>query len=91
MITSIYCADLHLDGKPSNEYRWKFFDWLVPTIQQTGARYLFILGDITDRKDEHTGVLINKVLRNLRKIANALTENSQSYASIFILKGNHDL
>lgn len=89
-VTSIYSADWHLTARPADEYRWKFFDWLEACIADNRARYLFICGDLTDAKDEHPARLVNRLVRNLRRLAKALTANSQSHASIFIIPGNHD-
>lgn len=88
-IVSIYFSDTHFSNRPQDEYRWSLFPFLENLIRESGARYLFFLGDLTEQKDEHTGELVNRIFRNLRKLANALTENSQSNATIFMLSGNH--
>lgn len=76
-------TDWHLTDAPSEEYRWQIFATLRAAIKQTKADHVFILGDLTDRKDRHTGELVNRLVREVR----ALTEICRQ---VTILRGNHD-
>jgi Calcineurin-like phosphoesterase len=89
-ITTVYSADWHLADGPRFDYRWRIFDQLEKLIQDTGARYLIFCGDLCENKDNHGARLVNRVCRELRRLAKALTANSESHASIFLIKGNHD-
>ncbi len=73
-------SDLHLSDQPKDEYRFGIFDWLAE--QEHYVDYILILGDLTDRKDNHSAALVNKIVRKLRVLAKLVP--------IIILKGNHD-
>jgi DNA repair exonuclease SbcCD nuclease subunit len=75
-------TDLHLTARERDEYRWDLFPWL---LNQMGSSHqdLAILGDITDQKDGHSSVLVNRVVSNLVM----LTEKGKR---VFVVKGNHD-
>lgn len=75
-------SDLHLTSKESDEYRWGLFNWLMNQIKQKQIKELFILGDITDSKDRHNSLLVNRLVGNLAMLS--------SYVKIKIIKGNHD-
>jgi UDP-2,3-diacylglucosamine pyrophosphatase LpxH len=72
----IYTSDLHLTDDPDDEYRWKIFDFLAR--QPSGP--IIIGGDLTHRKDNHSGKLVNRIVQSLRDLR----------TDIYILKGNHD-
>jgi DNA repair exonuclease SbcCD nuclease subunit len=74
-------ADLHLDDKPENEYRWSMFDKLHQVAHKNEP--IFILGDIADRADRHSGVLVNRLIK-------ALTKLTDAGRTVTILCGNHD-
>ncbi len=72
-------ADLHLTSRALDAYRWEFFQWL----QEQKFDILVILGDLTDDKDFHSSVLVNRVVDELLTLA-------ESGHDIHLLKGNHD-
>lgn len=81
----IITADLHLTDRSQDEYRWAVFDWL----EQIADKYdhevpVLILGDLTDRKDNHSARLVNRIIDRLYEAH----KNSKIY--FYILKGNHD-
>ncbi len=76
-------ADLHLDDKPQNAYRWMIFKVLRDKIKHYGVRKLIILGDLTDNKDNHSSILVNRLVEHFIEL---LSTGCQ----IYILKGNHD-
>lgn len=81
---SLITADLHLTDRKNDEYRWEIFDCLVDTINKRKIKYLFILGDLTDKKDAHQASLVHRIVRSFAKLALTPVEK------IYVLKGNHD-
>jgi UDP-2,3-diacylglucosamine pyrophosphatase LpxH len=77
-LSSIITADIHLNEKQQDEYRWKLFDWLLTK----SADELIICGDLTDAKDKHSAQLVNKL--------NYYLELLNIKFKVIILKGNHD-
>lgn len=75
-------SDLHLTDKPRDEYRWRIFPFLRRIGAETNSEYIFILGDLTDEKDNHSARLVNRICDNL-------TDLALSY-KVVILRGNHD-
>jgi len=77
-------ADWHLTDKVEDEYRWHFVDWLTEYVRRNGVDRLWILGDITDRKDRHSSTLVNRVVHVLRTMTHLCPEG------VGIVVGNHD-
>jgi DNA repair exonuclease SbcCD nuclease subunit len=75
-------SDWHLTDNPADEYRWNIFTEVEKAIDQHDVRRIFILGDVCDRKDRHSGALVNRLVQELIALA--------KHTSITILKGNHD-
>ena len=73
-------ADLHLTDRPKDKYRFGLFKWLAEQQQQHRVSATFILGDVTDKKDNHSAVLVNRTVKSLLQLR----------PPIYILKGNHD-
>jgi len=79
-MTWIVTTDLHLSDRPRDAYRWPIFDWLAKQQQKHKVDATFILGDLTDRKDNHSSALVNRVIDELLKLK----------PPVYILRGNHD-
>jgi hypothetical protein len=79
---TLLTADLHLEDRILTEYRWNFFYWLADTIQSNSIKKLIILGDITEKKDNHSARLTNRIVDTFLEIS--------KLCEITILKGNHD-
>lgn len=79
----IFTADLHLTDRPEDEYRWPFLDWLGKRCEQHQAQALFILGDLTHRKNNHSASLVNRLVGKI--------EGLSCVCPVYILCGNHDL
>jgi len=75
-------TDWHLDDSPENEYRWQIIERVLHAVIQYKVGAIFVLGDIVDRKDRHSGVLVNRLVEELGKLA--------ARAPVIILRGNHD-
>jgi len=76
MTIQILTADLHLTDDPKDEYRWGLFPWLAKQEWDE----LWILGDLTDKKDRHSAVLVNRFVNTLDNLGK----------KIYIVNGNHD-
>ena len=79
----LIASDLHLTDNFKDEYRWGLFPWMVEQIEKYDVTKIFILGDITDLKDNHSSKLTNRIVQSIL----LLTERG---VSVIILKGNHD-
>lgn len=76
-------SDLHLTANPNDNYRWSLFPWLVGQGKKYNVDTLLILGDLTDAKDYHSSVLVNKIV-------SIFSQLSLNFKKIIILMGNHD-
>ena len=78
-------SDWHLTDLPRDEYRWGIFDACARWIeaQKIATPQIYMLGDLTDRKDRHSAALVNR-------IEDEFTRLLDLGASISVLKGNHD-
>lgn len=78
-------GDLHLTDRPEDAYRWDIFNELEGLCSGYEIDRLVILGDITEKKNNHDAILVNNVTAAFRHLA------EQEYPrKIYILKGNHD-
>jgi predicted phosphodiesterase len=76
-------ADLHLTDKDEDAYRWDVFGSILDWCTENPSELVIIAGDLTDRKDRHSGVLVNM-------LADVLTEIAQNCRKLIVLRGNHD-
>lgn len=79
-------ADWHLTDNPAEEYRWDVFKHLqywVESQHPIKTIEIFFLGDLTDKKDRHSGTLVNRIVDGFCGLMDA-------GASIFGMTGNHD-
>lgn len=83
MSNMLLIADLHLTDNPKDEYRWKFLDWLVGQLEIHEITTLVMAGDLTESKDHHSSFLVNRLVHNVKIIANYCDQ-------VIIIKGNHD-
>lgn len=79
-MTFLLSADWHLTDNPADEYRWAIFQ----SLRDLKMRYrdisqIFVLGDITDRKDRFTAAFVNRLLDEIDRSP-----------WMTILMGNHD-
>lgn len=73
-------SDLHFDDGVAHEYKWNIFNKIKSIKNKTPFDALFILGDLTDKKDRHSGRLVNRIVGHIMDL-NIPT---------WILRGNHD-
>lgn len=76
-------SDWHLVDQPENEYRWQIFNALENAAVEHGEREIYMLGDVCDRKDRHSAVLVNRMIHEFTKLTNIGLRFT-------ILMGNHD-
>lgn len=81
-MTSIITADLHLTDNILDDYKWEFFNWLNQQIEEHKVDFLYVLGDITERKNNHSANLVNKIVNEFAKLG--------TKCEIMLLRGNHD-
>lgn len=79
----IVTSDLHLVDAPNEGYRWAIFDKLRQAAIERDDNELYILGDLTDRKDRHSAALVNT-------ICDVFTALVQENIFVTCLLGNHD-
>lgn len=75
-------SDLHFTDRPRDAYRFDLFPWLIEQVKKYEVDYVFILGDITDQKDNHSSYLVNRIVDSLEKLA--------ATVDVIVLTGNHD-
>lgn len=75
-------ADLHAHESKTQEYRWEVYPWLRKQCKRYDVSDVFLLGDLTDAKDCHSSVLINRLVRELAELG--------EISRVHILMGNHD-
>jgi hypothetical protein len=79
-MTWLLTADTHLSDRPKDGYRWGLFKWLAKQQALYDTTATFLLGDITDRKDNHSASLVNRLVEELLRLK----------PPVYILRGNHD-
>ena len=77
-------ADWHLTDSASEDYRWKVFNNVRNVALAHKCDVIHICGDLTDRKDRHSAVLVNNMLRGIRDLLDAGLR-------VEFLLGNHDM
>ena len=73
-------SDIHLSDRPRDAYRFGLFKWLAKQQAKYNTTSTFILGDLTQEKDNHSATLVN----------HTIDEMTQLRPPIYILRGNHD-
>lgn len=84
-MNSLLVSDTHFTDNPRDAYRWELFPWLRTAIQEHQVRDLFILGDLTENKDRHSGRLVNRLVDSLIAVF-----RQTDVHKIHVLRGNHD-
>lgn len=81
-MTLLITTDIHLSDKPKDSYRFGLFDFLNKERERHKVSLILILGDITDKKDNHSSKLVNQIVEGFHLLAKEVP--------VIILKGNHD-
>lgn len=80
----ILTSDWHLTDNPADEYRWQVFETLVGFHKQKPYHQLYVAGDLSDRKDRHSSILVNRLVKELSRLLDLNIH-------VYILMGNHDM
>jgi hypothetical protein len=80
--TFLITADWHLTSRALDEYRWELFPWLRKQVKARGVGALIVAGDIADLKDNHPSALVNRLVDEVKTLA--------ELCSIHLISGNHD-
>lgn len=75
-------SDIHLSENPRDAYRHKFMLALPKVAVELKADAVFILGDLTESKDNHNAELVNATVRHFYDLSKV--------CPVVILQGNHD-
>lgn len=75
-------ADPHFSSQAQDSYRWRLFEHLREAVKKHKPNAVFILGDLTEKKDNHSAKLVNQLVYNLALLA--------KFSPVHIIKGNHD-
>jgi len=79
----ILTADTHFTSNDADSYRWMLFDELARLLKHDRDKHIYILGDLTDRRDRHPSDLVNQLIDRFRNL-------TAQGAKVTILMGNHD-
>lgn len=77
-------SDTHFTDKPIEEYRWKIFPFLTEQALKYDVKKIICLGDLVDRADRHSGLLVNYLVEMYADLKH------DTKAELTILAGNHD-
>lgn len=78
---TLITTDIHLTEKPEDQYRFELFTWIKEKFGN-GIEQVYILGDLTDRKNYHADWFLLKVHHYLTELA--------CHYEVRMIKGNHD-
>lgn len=76
-------ADFHLSDHPLEEYRWNVFKWIYQLDSKYKFKTIYILGDLTEKKDHHPAKLVNRLTEAFEGLYNR-------FERVAVLRGNHD-
>lgn len=78
-------ADLHLTDNPRDRYRHDFMAKTLPNmVQKYNVQQLYVLGDLTEVKDNLGAELVNSIAGYFKALARLMP------GGVFIICGNHD-
>lgn len=84
MTLTLVIGDLHLTDRAEDNYRWDTVRQAAALVKKRKINQVFLLGDLADRKDRHSGAFTNRVVDVLLSLTNL------GGAQVFIMMGNHD-
>lgn len=77
-------ADPHFTNDPRDEHRWDLFPQLKKIHSSRSVTGCVIVGDLTEKKDNHSAQLVNRIVDNLTSLSQDLP------SGLILLRGNHD-
>ena len=84
-MNALVVSDLHFTDRPFDQYRFKVFEQLAELSKTHGADTLLVLGDLCEFKDNHSALLVNKIVDGFYGLRKTSRINE-----IFFMSGNHD-
>ena len=84
-MNKLVLTDIHLTDNILDSYRWKIFDTLVALCNKYNIKELILLGDITEKKNNHEARLVNAMIDHIGYLIKSTKLNN-----LIILCGNHD-
>lgn len=79
---SLITGDLHLSHNTRDEYRFEFMVWFATLASKRKPDRIIIAGDLTEEKDRHPSILVNRVVEHVNILA--------EIAPVVVVEGNHD-
>lgn len=79
----IVTSDTHFTSNEADEYRWNVFEDIQRLLKRDVDKHVYILGDLTDRRDRHPSDLVNRLIDTFGNL-------TKQGAKITVLEGNHD-
>lgn len=79
---ALLVTDTHFTNRPNDQYRFDLFRQVEEIGLEQKVQRIIMLGDLLDAKDNHPGVLVNRVVDGLVR----WTHNFE----VQVLQGNHD-
>jgi DNA repair exonuclease SbcCD nuclease subunit len=76
----LMASDIHLTDSAKDKYRFDLFPWLAQQQKIHNTDAIIIAGDLTNDKDFHSSVLVNKAIDGFKLLK----------PPVFIDRGNHD-
>lgn len=76
----LIATDTHFSDRPKDEYRFGLLKWMSKLQEKHNVDATFLLGDLTQDKDNHSSTLVNRTIEELVKLR----------PPVYILRGNHD-
>lgn len=80
--TLLLTADWHFTDNQKDNYRWQLFPYLEDMIQVSDVDRLIVLGDLTEKKNNHNSFLVNRIVDGIEQLSKLCYVN--------VLMGNHD-
>ena len=80
-MTYLIIGDLHLTDKPRDAYRFDIFPWIRKMQVKYRPTATYLLGDLTDSKDNHSATLVNKIVDGLWSIHPTAVRGNHDYSA----------
>lgn len=81
-MTELLIADPHMTQHPRDADRWNLWAWTKDQVRKYDVDTVIFLGDLTDQKDNHSSVLVNRFVREAHELSKIV--------KVIFMKGNHD-
>ena len=79
-MTFLLVGDPHLTDRARDAYRFGLFKWIKKQQEIHHPKATYIMGDLTDQKDRHSSILVNRTVDELTDL----------HPPVYIIMGNHD-